>query len=62
VFSNLKAISSLRVYVTGQNLFTVTGYSGPDPEFVNGNFFQRGVDYNAFPNLRTFIGGVQLGF
>jgi TonB-linked SusC/RagA family outer membrane protein len=62
VFSNLKSISSLRVYVTGQNLFTVSGYSGPDPEFVNGNFFQRGVDYNAFPNLRTFIGGVQVGF
>ncbi|MGI4864898.1 MAG: SusC/RagA family TonB-linked outer membrane protein [Janthinobacterium lividum] len=57
-----KTFSNVRVYVTGQNLFTISGYSGPDPEFVNGNFFQRGVDYNAFPNLRTFIGGVQVGF
>ena len=62
MMSNTKVFSSLRVYVTAQNLFTITSYSGPDPEFVNGNFFQRGVDYNAFPNLRTFIGGVQLGF
>lgn len=57
-----KAFSSLRIYVTAQNLFTVSKYSGPDPEFVNNNFFERGVDYNAFPNLRSFIGGVQVGF
>lgn len=62
MMANTKVFSSLRVYVTAQNLFTITKYSGPDPEFVNGNFFERGVDYNAFPNLRTFIGGVQLGF
>ncbi len=62
MMANTKAFSSLRVYVTAQNLFTITKYGGPDPEFVNGNFFERGVDYNAFPNLRTFIGGVQLGF
>ncbi len=62
LLANTKAFSSLRLYVTAQNLFTITKYSGPDPEFVNGNFFERGVDYNAFPNLRTFTGGVQLGF
>ncbi len=62
MLGNTKAISSLRIYVTAQNLFTISKYSGPDPEFINGNFFERGVDYNAFPNLRTFIGGVQLGF
>ncbi|MGI4760396.1 MAG: SusC/RagA family TonB-linked outer membrane protein [Janthinobacterium lividum] len=62
MMARTKAVSSLRIYVTAQNLFTITNYSGPDPEFVNGNFFERGVDYNAFPNLRTFIGGVQLGF
>ncbi|GAB3585969.1 TonB-dependent receptor [Hymenobacter daeguensis] len=62
VVGKMKGFSSLRVYVTGQNLFTITKYSGPDPEFVNGNFFQRGVDYSAFPNLRTYIGGIQLGF
>ncbi len=62
VVGSTKVFSSLRIYVTGQNLLTATKYTGPDPEFVNGNFFQRGVDYNAFPNLRTYIGGIQLGF
>lgn len=59
---SVKAFSSLRIYVTGQNLITATKYSGPDPEFVNGNFFERGVDYSAFPNLRTYTGGITLGF
>ncbi|OGX81106.1 SusC/RagA family TonB-linked outer membrane protein [Hymenobacter coccineus] len=62
IISNLRGFSSLRVYLTGQNLITATKYSGPDPEFVNGNFFQRGVDFSAFPNLRTYTGGIQLGF
>jgi len=60
--NRVKFISNLRIYVTGQNLATVTKYSGPDPEFVNGNFFERGVDYSAFPNLRTVTGGIQVGF
>ncbi|MGI4835980.1 MAG: SusC/RagA family TonB-linked outer membrane protein, partial [Janthinobacterium lividum] len=62
IVSRMKGFSSLRIYVTGQNLITATKYSGPDPEFVNGNFFQRGVDYSAFPNLRTYTGGIQVGF
>ena len=59
---HVKGISNVRIYVTGQNIFTATSYSGPDPEFVNGNFFERGVDYNSYPNLRTFTGGLQVGF
>ena len=62
ILGRVKGFSSLRVYVTGQNLITVTKYGGPDPEFVNGNFFERGVDFSAFPNLRTYTGGIQLGF
>ena len=62
ILGRVKGFSSLRVYVTGQNLITATKYGGPDPEFVNGNFFERGVDFSAFPNLRTYTGGIQLGF
>ncbi|WP_133274148.1 SusC/RagA family TonB-linked outer membrane protein [Hymenobacter radiodurans] len=58
----VKGISNARIYVTGQNVLTFTDYSGPDPEVVNGNFFERGVDFSSFPNLRTFTGGIQLGF
>lgn len=58
----VKSISTVRIYVTGQNVLTFTDYSGPDPEVVNTNFFERGVDFSSFPNLRTFTGGIQLGF
>lgn len=70
----------LRIFVTGQNLLTITGYSGynPDVSSVNGGratnspFFGvpssvnpllgRGLDVRAYPNSRSFIFGVQVGF
>lgn len=59
---NLKAIKSVRVYVTGQNLVTITTYSGYDPEVsVNGDGNVR-VDYNAYPVARTYLIGLNIGF
>ncbi|WP_324670940.1 TonB-dependent receptor [Hymenobacter sp. GOD-10R] len=59
-----KTVKTASIYVTGQNLITLTKYSGYDPE-VN-SFGNSGLslntDYNAFPNTRTFIGGVRIGF
>lgn len=49
-------LSRCRIYVSGSNLFTVTHYSGYDPE-VSG-----GVDYGNYPQSRTFLMGVQLAF
>jgi hypothetical protein len=43
-------------------VFTFTKYSGLDPETVGSGFFARGVDDGSFPNLRTFTGGIQIGF
>jgi len=59
-----KVVSSLRLYFTAQNLFTITNYSGYDPEVVgNGNFiFARGIDTGQVPQARTFILGLQAGF
>ncbi|WP_461532171.1 SusC/RagA family TonB-linked outer membrane protein [Sinomicrobium sp.] len=54
--------SKLRISLSGQNLLTFTKYGGLDPEFSNSNPFQRGVDFGAFPNLRTYSIGVELGF
>lgn len=56
-------IQRVRFYVTGQNIFTVTGYSGMDPElgYVDGNL-QLNVDYAQYPQARTFIFGASLGF
>ncbi|MET4105036.1 TonB-dependent receptor [Hymenobacter sp. UYP22] len=57
----VKGLGSLRFYVTGQNLFTVTDYTGYDPEVVGG-VLSRGVDEGSYPNIRTVSIGAQLGF
>lgn len=63
-FKNLLSISSLRVYVTGQNLFTFTDYSGFDPEVnAQGNSnLQLGVDYNSYPAAKSMLFGVNATF
>ena len=48
--------SRLRLYVTASNLFTITKYSGYDPE-VGG-----GVDYGNYPQSRTFTFGLNVNF
>ena len=50
-------VSSARVYLSGQNLFTITDYSGFDPE-VGAN----GIDNNIYPVTRTFTVGLNVGF
>jgi TonB-linked SusC/RagA family outer membrane protein len=56
---NKIGISKFRVYVTAENLFTLTNYSGYDPEVGGGVF---GVDKGQYPQARTILGGVQLSF
>lgn len=61
-----KTISNVRVYVSSQNLLTVTNYSGYDPEIgvrtgINSSL-GTGIDYGQFPQPRTFIGGLQVTF
>nr|WP_321357154.1 TonB-dependent receptor [uncultured Draconibacterium sp.] len=58
----IAGISSARVYVQGQNLFTITDYSGYDPE---ANAFGQSsvkLDYNAYPLSRTWMLGVNVQF
>lgn len=62
-----------RIYATAGNLFTITGYSGIDPE-VNadpnksttaantGNYPLLGMDYGTYPRARTFTFGVNISF
>jgi TonB-linked SusC/RagA family outer membrane protein len=56
------AIGSLRVYVTGRNLVTFTKYSGFDPEITGTEYYGRGIDNSAYPNVRTLTAGVQATF
>lgn len=62
-FNNLiKGISNLRLYTTANNLFTITNYSGIDPE-INQGGISPGIDYNNFyPKTRTIMFGVNLTF
>jgi TonB-linked SusC/RagA family outer membrane protein len=58
---------SASVYVTGQNLITITKYSGYDPEVnsypnSSGNYTSLNTDYNPYPNVRTYLVGVKFGF
>jgi len=57
-------ISSLRVYVAGQNLAIISKYPGPDPEVAsNGNSnSSQGVDRNTVANGRTITIGLNVGF
>lgn len=54
--------SDAQLSISGQNLLTFTNYSGLDPEFANDNIFLRGFDNYAFPNLKMYTVGLQLGF
>lgn len=61
-------ISNLRLYGTIYNVFTITGYSGLDPE-VNANTAQNhsiypttGLDWGAYPRSRSFVVGINLSF
>lgn len=59
-------VTNARVFVSAQNLFTITGYSGADPE-VNSEISRTGVaplgvDYLSYPRARTFSMGINLSF
>ncbi|UOQ70234.1 SusC/RagA family TonB-linked outer membrane protein [Hymenobacter cellulosilyticus] len=56
------SLGSVRVYITGRNLFTITDYTGFDPEVTGTGFYSRGVDVSAYPNVRSVIGGLQVNF
>lgn len=51
-----------RIYVSGQNVFTITDYSGLDPEIANSNPFDSGIDRGAFPQPRTYLVGLKVTF
>lgn len=57
-----KYIRNARFYVTGQNIFTITNYSGVDPE-VNLGGLNPGIDdRNYYPKTRSFLLGLNVGF
>jgi len=55
-----KHVRNVQVYVTGQNLFTITKYTGYDPEVSAFGTSNVRADYNAFPLSRTFTAGFSI--
>lgn len=61
-------LSRARIYISGQNLLTITDYSGYDPEIGRGGIFQNtsifngGVDRNTYPQAKTWFAGLQVSF
>ena len=55
-------ISNIRVYVTGENLYTWTNYSGFDPEIDSGNPLLTGYDRISYPRTRSVIFGLSITF
>jgi len=57
-------VSNAKVYVTGKNLFTLTDYSGFDPEVSHfgQSSTSMGADLGGYPSTKTFIVGLNVGF
>lgn len=56
-----KYVENMRVYFTGQNLLTLTKYSGQDPEVNTTNVWSAGIDYcDFYPTVANFLVGVNI--
>lgn len=55
-------MSDIRFYVSADNLFTITGYTGWDPEPVSFGTLNGGVDYGTYPLSRVISLGANIKF
>jgi hypothetical protein len=57
-------LSSLSLYVSGQNLITFTKYTGYDPEVnsFSGTNSRQGIDYLSYPTAKAYTFGVSATF
>jgi TonB-dependent starch-binding outer membrane protein SusC len=62
--TNKLAIGASKVYISGQNLFTLTGYTGYDPEvnFFGSGSTNQGLDFGAYPTSKTILIGLNVKF
>ncbi|WP_246202406.1 SusC/RagA family TonB-linked outer membrane protein [Spirosoma agri] len=57
----IKGINQIRLYVSANNAFTITKYTGFDPEVNNfGNATTQFVDNGTYPIARSYLGGLQI--
>ncbi|WP_257669254.1 SusC/RagA family TonB-linked outer membrane protein [Parapedobacter tibetensis] len=59
--THLRFLRGVKLFVTGENLLTISNYSGMDPEVVSySDPLMRGIDFGASPLPKTFVVGVKL--
>jgi hypothetical protein len=58
----LPGFRSMKVFVQGENLFTITGYDGLDPSLPAANDQYRGIDRGSYPSSRTISLGINARF
>ncbi|WP_292946190.1 TonB-dependent receptor [Mucilaginibacter sp. 44-25] len=59
-FRNMKILQGVKVYAEAQNLLTITGYKGTDPEVnVHTGALGGGLDFNSFPAFKTITFGIK---
>jgi len=56
------SIQRLRLFVSGENLLTFTGYDGFDPEIASGGYTTIGIDRGIYPQARTISLGANISF
>lgn len=61
-FLNKLGMAGLRIYLSGQNLLTITNYSGLDPDVQGNGILERGVDNGNWPASRIFSVGLNVEF
>jgi hypothetical protein len=63
VLSKLR-LNRLRIYASGTNIWTLTNYTGADPEVnsIDGSTTAQGLDLYTFPQVRTILVGLNIGF
>ena len=62
-FKSNKWIEGLRIYFSAENLFTITGYKGLDPELQNADPISSGIEWrDNYPTVRSFTVGLQATF
>lgn len=57
IINNLNGLMGVRIYLQGQNLWTLTDYSGFDPEMGDSGF-----EFFRFPNGKSYTFGIEVGF
>lgn len=64
-FLHIKYFTKLQLVLSGRNLWTATKYTGFDPEINTGtsnSAYERGIDHNSMPNIKTYQVGLNIGF